>query len=55
MFIKDVEGLMKHHSNYLADPYPTDELLTLMEEYSERWAELATAVYMRKYRLDTDY
>ena len=54
MFIKDVEGLMKHHSNYLADPYPTDELLTLMEEYSERWAELATAVYMRKYGLDTN-
>lgn len=55
IFVKDVEDLMKQLSNYLADPYETDELLKLMEEYSERWAEAATAVYMRKYRLDTDY
>ena len=53
IFVKDVEDLQKQLSNYLAEPYTTDTLLGLMEEYSEKWAEAATAVYMRKYRLDT--
>jgi hypothetical protein len=55
IFVKDIEDLMKQLSNYLADPYPTDELLQVMEEYSERWAEACTKVYMHKYRLDTNY
>lgn len=54
LFVKDVEGLMKHYSNYLADPYPTDELLEMMEEYADRWGELCAALYMIKYKLDTN-
>ena len=54
IFIKDVEDLQKQLGNYLADPYDDKTLLGLMEEYSERWAEACTKIYMRKYGLDTD-
>jgi len=54
IFIKDVEDLQKQLSNYLADPYDDKTLLGLMEEYSDRWAETCTKVYMKKYGLDTD-
>ena len=54
VFVSGVEDLMKQLSSYLADPYPTDELLKLMEEHADRWAEACTNVYMEKYGLNTD-
>ena len=53
IFVRDVEDLQKQLSNYLAMPYPTEELIELMEEYADRWAEAVTKIYMRKYKLDT--
>ena len=54
IFVKDVEDLQKQLSNYLAMPYSTNELIDLMEEYADRWAEAVTKIYMEKYKLNTD-
>ena len=54
IFVKDVENLRDQLGLYLNNPYPTEELLSLMEAYSDRWAEACTKIYMRKYGLDTN-
>jgi hypothetical protein len=54
IFVKDVENLRDQLGLYLDKPFPTEELLSLMEAYSDRWAETCTKIYMRKYGLDTD-
>lgn len=54
IFVRDVGDLQKQLSNYLAMPYDTEELIEVMEEYADRWAEAVTKIYMRKYKLDTN-
>lgn len=55
IFVKDVESLQQQLNKYLDNPYDTENLLELMEEYADRWGEACADVYVKKYGLNTNY
>lgn len=45
IFVQDVETLRKLWGDYMTNPYKTEDLLEVMEHYSDKWAEVCVKFY----------